>query len=96
MLQGDLFSEPIEPSFPSRCAEEAEGFVPLSELAPPAEGTAHKGIARMAVEAEEIDFRNLVEYRELACRSLVSPCDSRRVPFDYTINPYRGCEFACI
>jgi DNA repair photolyase len=22
-------------------------------------------------------------------------CDSNRVPFEWTINPYRGCEFAC-
>jgi DNA repair photolyase len=22
-------------------------------------------------------------------------CESNRVPFDWTINPYRGCEFAC-
>jgi DNA repair photolyase len=22
-------------------------------------------------------------------------CDSKRVPFEWTINPYRGCEFAC-
>src|SRR5439155_997548 len=46
-------------------------------------------------EAEEIDFRNDVEYRDLPCRSLISSCDSRRVPFEFTINPYRGCLFAC-
>jgi DNA repair photolyase len=28
-------------------------------------------------------------------RSLLNKCDSDRVPFDWTINPYRGCEFGC-
>jgi DNA repair photolyase len=25
----------------------------------------------------------------------LNKCESGRVPFDWTINPYRGCEFAC-
>ena len=28
-------------------------------------------------------------------RSILNRCDSKRVPFEWTINPYRGCEFAC-
>ncbi len=28
-------------------------------------------------------------------RSILNRCDSNRVPFEWTINPYRGCEFAC-
>ncbi len=28
-------------------------------------------------------------------RSILNKCDSHRVPFEWTINPYRGCEFAC-
>ncbi len=28
-------------------------------------------------------------------RSILNKCDSNRVPFEWTINPYRGCEFAC-
>jgi DNA repair photolyase len=35
------------------------------------------------------------EYRPLVSRSIVSKVVSRRVPFAYAINPYRGCEFAC-
>ena len=36
-----------------------------------------------------------VEYRSLPTRSLLNRCDSRRVPFHWTINPYRGCEYGC-
>jgi len=35
------------------------------------------------------------EYFFLPVKSLLNRCDSNRVPFDWTINPYRGCEFAC-
>ena len=28
-------------------------------------------------------------------RSLLNRCDVPRMPFSWTINPYRGCEFAC-
>jgi DNA repair photolyase len=28
-------------------------------------------------------------------KSILNRCDSNRVPFEWTINPYRGCEFAC-
>lgn len=54
------------------------------------------GIARIAHLAEEIDSRNEVEYRDLPCGTLISRVDSRRVPFEYAINPYRGCEFGCV
>ncbi len=53
------------------------------------------GIARLAEHALELDQRNEVDYREIACRSLLVTCDSPRVPFELQINPYRGCEFGC-
>lgn len=31
----------------------------------------------------------------LPVKSILNRCDSQRVPFDWTINPYRGCEFGC-
>jgi DNA repair photolyase len=31
----------------------------------------------------------------LPVKSILNRCDSERVPFDWTINPYRGCEFGC-
>ncbi|HEY3627473.1 MAG TPA: radical SAM protein [Terracidiphilus sp.] len=38
----------------------------------------------------------LTEYRPIAARSILGKTVSRRgLPFTHTINPYRGCEFAC-
>jgi DNA repair photolyase len=44
---------------------------------------------------EVVRERSGVEYRELETRSLVNRCDSPRVPFEWTVNPYRGCAFGC-
>jgi len=53
------------------------------------------GIAKLAAQGESIRQGHFVEYFTLPARSLLSRCNSKRVPFDWTINPYRGCEFAC-
>ncbi len=53
------------------------------------------GIAKLAAQGESIRQGHLVEYFRLPARSLLNRCTSRRVPFTWTINPYRGCEFAC-
>lgn len=71
-------------------------FLPLSALLPAPGPARARGIARLAAAAPKIDARNDVEYRDLPCRSLVSHCDSTRMPFEFTINPYRGCEFGCV
>jgi DNA repair photolyase len=93
--QPGLFDEPPPaPSFPSAPGGEGGGFIPLSTLSD-REGCSLKGIARLAAAAEEIDERNEVEYRDLPCRSLIAPCESARVPFQFSINPYRGCELGC-
>jgi DNA repair photolyase len=39
--------------------------------------------------------RGGIEYRELRTRSLLNRCDSPRMPFDWTVNPYRGCAMGC-
>ena len=39
--------------------------------------------------------RGGVQYRELRSRSLINRCDSPRMPFEWTVNPYRGCAFGC-
>ena len=39
--------------------------------------------------------RGGVEYRELRSRSLLNKCDSPRMPFTWTVNPYRGCAMGC-
>ena len=53
------------------------------------------GIARLAAEGESLSQGHEVEYLTLENRSLLTRCNSVRVPFSWQINPYRGCEFAC-
>ena len=53
------------------------------------------GIARLAAQGDSIRQGHLVEYFTLPSRALLNRCTSSRVPFTWTINPYRGCEFAC-
>src|SRR4249919_981093 len=36
-----------------------------------------------------------VSYHELASRSLLNRCTSPRMPFRWTVNPYRGCAMGC-
>src|SRR5271165_6769449 len=49
----------------------------------------------MAAESPSLEAKRCVEYFELPARSYITRCDSPRVPFQWTINPYRGCEFGC-
>ena len=53
------------------------------------------GIARLAAEGALLEEKQQVEYRSLPTRKWLNRCDSRRVPFHWTINPYRGCEYGC-
>ncbi len=53
------------------------------------------GIARLAAESPLLEAKSRVEYFELEARSILNNCSSPRMPFPYTINPYRGCEFGC-
>lgn len=53
------------------------------------------GIARLAARGETIAEGHQVEYLTIENRSLLARCTSTRVPFQWMINPYRGCEFAC-
>ena len=54
------------------------------------------GIARLAADGESVRQGHDVEYFTLPVRSLLNRCLSKReMPFTWTINPYRGCEFAC-
>ena len=54
------------------------------------------GLAKLAAEAEHADDGHLVEFRALQVRSILNRSVSkRRLAIDYSINPYRGCEFGC-
>ena len=75
---------------------------PTADCPPPEFPTSHAplvGIARLAAEAPEADTKRKSlekpEYFFLPVKSILNKCDSARVPFEWTINPYRGCEFAC-
>jgi DNA repair photolyase len=62
----------------------------------PESGTPLVGIARLASHGESVRQGHEVEYFTLPVKSLLNRCVSRReMPFTWTINPYRGCEFAC-
>jgi DNA repair photolyase len=53
------------------------------------------GIARLAADGDSLRQGHNVEYFTLPVRSLLNRCTGVRMPFTWTINPYRGCEFAC-
>lgn len=53
------------------------------------------GIARLATESHRLAAKSKVEYFELPARSILNRCSNARMPFRWTINPYRGCEFGC-
>ena len=53
------------------------------------------GIAKLAAQGPLLGAKQRVEYVELPTRKYITRCTSDRVPFAFTINPYRGCEFGC-
>jgi len=75
--------------------EEKANMVMSSLPLLPDSGTRLVGIARLASHGESVRQGHEVEYFTLPVKSLLNRCSSERVPFTWTINPYRGCEFAC-
>jgi DNA repair photolyase len=53
------------------------------------------GIAQLAASAPLLAAKRSVSYQQLPTRRLINRCASERMPFEWTINPYRGCEFGC-
>jgi DNA repair photolyase len=49
----------------------------------------------MAAESPRLRARAEAEYFALQARSTLNRESSGRMPFAWTINPYRGCEFGC-
>lgn len=52
------------------------------------------GIARFAAQAPRLAAKRQVEYFALPARSVLNRVRAG-LPFDWAINPYRGCEFGC-
>ena len=59
------------------------------------ETTPNNGIERMAREAHVLIEKQHAEYLRIDARTILNRCSSERMPFAWTINPYRGCEFGC-
>ena len=52
------------------------------------------GIAKMAAESPLLAAKSEVQYFEIAARGILNRTKPN-MPFQWTINPYRGCEFGC-
>jgi DNA repair photolyase len=70
-----------------------DGSSSTPDRAPAAERLV--GIARLAALSPLTQEKRDTEYFALPVRSVLNRCDSARMPFEWTINPYRGCEFGC-
>jgi DNA repair photolyase len=54
------------------------------------------GLAKMAAAAEHAADGHLIEFRNMQVRSMLNRSISKRLSWlEYSINPYRGCEFGC-
>lgn len=53
------------------------------------------GIARMAAASPLLEAKRRVGYFEIAAQSVINRCSGQRKIFDWTVNPYRGCEYGC-
>lgn len=54
------------------------------------------GLARLAAQATHADDGHLIEFRSMKARSLLNRSVSKRqLSLEWSINPYRGCEFGC-
>jgi DNA repair photolyase len=49
----------------------------------------------LAASGRTLEAKRNVEYRDLPTRRWITRCQAERMPFTWTINPYRGCEFGC-
>lgn len=69
---------------------------PGDTLFPILQQPRHTALGRAAAESEQIDIGHDVEFRSLVSRSILNKSVSKRLHWmAWSINPYRGCEFAC-
>ncbi len=52
------------------------------------------GIAKLAAQSELLESKRVVQYFEIASKSLLNRTRPG-MPFEWSLNPYRGCEFGC-
>jgi DNA repair photolyase len=69
----------------------SDGVLPLTHLT-----STGGGLPARAAAARPLQRRRMVSIRELPTASALNRCTSARMPFTRTLNPYRGCEFACV
>src|SRR5580658_3063483 len=52
------------------------------------------GIAKLAAQSEVLEAKRVVQYFELESRSVLNRTRPG-MPFEWSLNPYRRCEFGC-
>jgi DNA repair photolyase len=91
-----LTSPDITPAPPASAMPGAREAPACSSTCSPIPATPKLvGIARLAQSSPRVRARTGVEYFSLPARSALNRESSRRLPFAWTLNPYRGCEFGC-
>lgn len=94
--QSDSGRPTVSSAAPSPILPVPTGSLTLRHRKPSAELV---GIARLAASSpsapSERQGETRPDYFMLPVRSILNRCDSERVPFEWTVNPYRGCEFGC-
>ena len=66
----------------------------LFDLFPEAATPPLIGIAKLASESPLLEAKSRVQYFDIPIRSVLNR-SKPNMPFRWTINPYRGCEFGC-
>lgn len=93
MCPASFSPSPTSPSPASSPAPFAPAF--FDDPDPPDPGDL-RGIARLARDSDHAEDRGGVEFREIEIRRLLNRVDGTRARFEWSINPYRGCEFGCV
>lgn len=52
------------------------------------------GIAKLAAQSDLLESKRVVRYFEMGAKSLLNRTRPG-MPFEWSLNPYRGCEFGC-
>jgi DNA repair photolyase len=52
------------------------------------------GIAKLAAQSELLETKRVVQYFEIESKSMLNRT-RLGMPFEWSLNPYRGCEFGC-